>query len=188
MGLPCERDQVVFAQRREVDVANQHHLLVALVEDGGQHLGRIPPEALHRLLVGARNPLGGLAQAFPVGVLTDTDQQLADGTSDPLMVERTDRPWPEVRPTPFGVGDAVIADAAIADAAIAVGIRRSRRRVPGGCETVVGRQRRPLSSSFGNVGGAHGLEIRGAGDVGSVGVGPVPASSCGVLEESSDET
>jgi hypothetical protein len=71
-----ERQQMVFAEAHHLDVADQHQLLVAGLERGGQHLRRVDPQAGEQLSVRPGDPGRGLAQPVAVGVLADRDQDL----------------------------------------------------------------------------------------------------------------
>ena len=69
VGHPGERHEVVLAHRPQLDVADQHHLVVADVEGGGEHVvGRLA-QALGQLGVRPRDPRRRLAQALALGVL-----------------------------------------------------------------------------------------------------------------------
>ena len=98
VGDPGERHQVVLAHRPELDVADEHHLVVPDVEGRGEHLLRRLVQADRQLGVRPRDPLRGVAQALALGVLTDRDQQLPDGRRGPVVVELVDRALPVARP------------------------------------------------------------------------------------------
>ena len=85
--LPVEGDQVVLAEADEPDVAHQHHLVVALIEDRREDFGRVLVQPGERLLVAARHPPRGVTQALAVGVLPDRDQQLTDGRFSASLIE-----------------------------------------------------------------------------------------------------
>ena len=51
-----ERQQVVLADRHDLDVADEHQLLVVRLEGRGEHLGRVDPQAGEELGVGAGDP------------------------------------------------------------------------------------------------------------------------------------
>lgn len=86
MRHPGEREQVVFAGAPDLDVAHQHHLVVAEVEGGRQDLGGVGLQPVEDLRVRAGDPHRGVAQALAVGVLSDADQDLPDGGGHPLGV------------------------------------------------------------------------------------------------------
>ncbi|MOA08192.1 hypothetical protein D3C78_1279380 [compost metagenome] len=72
MGLADERQQVVFAQRIQLDVLHQHHFAVVGAEQ------RVVGDFLQRLLValaevlhGLGGTLGRVEQAFAGGVLAE---------------------------------------------------------------------------------------------------------------------
>lgn len=77
MSLADERQQMVFAQRIQLDVANQHHLVVGGLEDGAvDDLGDVLFVTLRQELHRARRAVRRAQQAFAVGVLA---QRLNDG-------------------------------------------------------------------------------------------------------------
>ncbi len=55
-----------------------------------QDLLRILPQAAEHLSVRPCHPLRGVAEALPIRILADSDEDLADGSDDPLMVELAD--------------------------------------------------------------------------------------------------
>ena len=84
---PVPGHQVMLAHRVDRDVPDDHELLVVLVEDRGQHLGGVGTDAGEDLGVRPGHPLGGVAQAVAVGILTDRDQNLADGCGHARLVD-----------------------------------------------------------------------------------------------------
>jgi hypothetical protein len=72
---PVERQEVVFAQRLERDVAGQHQLVVALVV--GER-GQVERAGREQLGVGARHPLGRLGQVLRRRVVAERDEQVAN--------------------------------------------------------------------------------------------------------------
>jgi len=80
---PGERHEVVFAAAPDLDVLDQDQLVVTEVEDSGQDLLRILPQATEHFGVRSCDALWGLAQALPIRILTDSDQDLAYGGYDP---------------------------------------------------------------------------------------------------------
>ncbi len=75
VALPEERQHVVLAHREDVDVLDGHHLVVLLVEDGApQHLARVLLVPLRQERDRTLEPLRGLLEPLPVGVLPDLDQ------------------------------------------------------------------------------------------------------------------
>src|SRR6266536_198271 len=83
-----ERQQVMLAEAEDLDVAHQHQLVVVGDEGGGQHLGRLDPQAGEELGIALRDPGRGTPESVPVGVLADRDQDLAYRVLDPLEVDR----------------------------------------------------------------------------------------------------
>ena len=78
MGHADERDEVVLAHRPDLDVLDQHQLVVADVEGGGEDLARVLVHAGQQLGVRLGDPARGVPQAVAVRVLADREQQLAD--------------------------------------------------------------------------------------------------------------
>ena len=87
----AERDQVVLAGRVDLDVLDQHHLVVAEVEGRRQDVLGPLPQPGEDLLVRTGHPGRRLPQSLAVRVLADRDQQLAHGVLGPLLVELADR-------------------------------------------------------------------------------------------------
>src|SRR6478609_6827393 len=85
---PGERHEVVLAHRPELDVADQHHLVVAEVEGRGQHVRGGLAQAGGQLLVGAGHPGRGVPEPLTVGVLPEGDQQLPNRGRRAVVVER----------------------------------------------------------------------------------------------------
>ena len=80
-------NQVVLTQRVDLDVLDQHHLVVPEVERGGEHVCR--RSCADRTTVsGTCGPLGQGVSRKPVavGVFADRDQQLTDGCCGAVVV------------------------------------------------------------------------------------------------------
>ena len=90
MGDPGEWHEVVFAGAPDLDVFDQDQLVVAKVEDGGQDLLRILPQAAVHFGVRPGDPLRGFAQTVPIRILTDSDQDFAYRSDDAVMIELSD--------------------------------------------------------------------------------------------------
>ena len=82
-----ERQQVVFAERVERNVANHHHLVVLDVECAEEVVGRFLVDAAAHLGVHARHPGGGLPEAVAIDVLADGLEDLVDGCLDASKVD-----------------------------------------------------------------------------------------------------
>src|SRR5262249_35291337 len=82
-----EGQQVVFAQREQLDVTYEGQLLVAGLEGGGEHVGRVDPQAGEELRIGPGHPRGRTPQAVAVGILPERDQDLPDGALDARQVD-----------------------------------------------------------------------------------------------------
>jgi hypothetical protein len=87
MGLADEGQQVMFAQRVQLDVGDDDHFIVV----GGEQravddLFQVLFIAVTQVLHGLGRALGGVEQAFAVGVFTEADEDLA------VMVGRV-RSW-----------------------------------------------------------------------------------------------
>ena len=87
VGNPGERHEMVLAAAPHLDVLDQHQLVVAEVEDGGQHRLRILAKPAEHLRVRPRNALRGIAQSVPIGIFTDPDQDLPYRGDDPGMIK-----------------------------------------------------------------------------------------------------
>ncbi len=84
---PVERNEVVLAGRVHLDVLDQHHLVVAEVEGGLQHVLGLHRQAREDLRVGTRDPGRGLLEPVAVGVLPDREQDLAHRRLDAGQVD-----------------------------------------------------------------------------------------------------
>ena len=82
-----EREQVMFARPVHLDVANEDHLVMVRVENGGEHVPRGLPKPGELLRVSSRDPGRGVAQAIALRVLADRDQDLPDRALDARQVE-----------------------------------------------------------------------------------------------------
>ncbi len=92
VGDSLEGEQVVFAAGDQVDVLEQHHLVVAQAGHGGQVGLGFLPETGEYLLVGTGDTGRGVAQPLPVRILADGDQELVYGVLGSLAVELVDGP------------------------------------------------------------------------------------------------
>ena len=90
MGDPGEGHEVVLAHRPQLDVAHQHHLVVPDVEGGGEHVLGTLAQTRRQLGVGPGDARRGVVQALPLRVLTDREEQLADGGLGARVVELGD--------------------------------------------------------------------------------------------------
>ncbi|MPM31940.1 hypothetical protein SDC9_78497 [bioreactor metagenome] len=97
VGDPGERHEVVLAHRPDLDVLDQDQFAVVDVEGRRQHLAAGPAHAREHFAVHPGDPFRGLEQTLAIRVLTDTDQDLADGSGDPLVVEVALRAAPGLR-------------------------------------------------------------------------------------------
>jgi hypothetical protein len=87
VGDALERQQMVLAETHQLDVANEHELLVVRLERRGEHLGRVDPQAGEELGVGPGHPGGGADQAVAVRILTEGDEDLPDRFLDAGQVD-----------------------------------------------------------------------------------------------------
>src|SRR5579862_1438219 len=71
----------------DLDVADDDHLVVAHVEDRGEHVLRALPQARELLRVRPRNSGGRVAQAIALWVLADREQDLSHRALDARQVE-----------------------------------------------------------------------------------------------------
>ena len=90
VGDPGERHEMVFAAAPHFDVLDQDQFVVADVEDGRQDLLGILPQPAEHFRVRPRYPLWGITQAVPIGILPDSDQDLAYRSDDTVMIELSD--------------------------------------------------------------------------------------------------
>src|SRR5690348_5112503 len=77
----------MLARPVHLDVADDDHLVVVRVEDGGEHVLRVLPQPGELLGVGPGHPGGGVAQAVALRVLADREQDLPDRALDARRVE-----------------------------------------------------------------------------------------------------
>src|SRR5882757_9143128 len=77
MRLAIERHHVVLALRRELDVADQHEIVVAggLAEGAVEHLGRAQMIALIKFVEGLHHASRRVQQSLATGVLADIAEQ-----------------------------------------------------------------------------------------------------------------
>ena len=87
VGDTGEGQQMMLADAPDLDVLDQDQLVVAEIEGGRQHLGRVLVQAGQDLGVRLGHPFRGVPQTIAVRILTDPDQQLPDGPDDPIMIE-----------------------------------------------------------------------------------------------------
>jgi hypothetical protein len=78
---------MVLAETHQLDVADEHELLVVRLERRGEHLRGIDPQAGEELRVRAGDPGGGAYQTVAVRVLTDGDEDLPDRFLDAGQVD-----------------------------------------------------------------------------------------------------
>jgi hypothetical protein len=79
---------VVLAQRHDLDVAYQNELLVPRLERRGEHLTGVDAQPGEQLRVRTRHPGRGTPEPFAIRVLSDREQDLADGALDAGQVDR----------------------------------------------------------------------------------------------------
>src|SRR3984885_956126 len=77
----------MLASRVQLDIADQHHLVVIGVKDGRQHVRRVHAQPGELLGIGPRDPGRRIAQSVPVRVLSDGEQDFPDRALDPRQVE-----------------------------------------------------------------------------------------------------
>src|SRR3990172_133370 len=89
--LAEEREEVVLAERVELDVLDDHHLGVLDLEDGAvEESIRIDVVTGQELAVHPVDATGGLEQPRAVRILADLAQDLADGLLDPAIARDDD--------------------------------------------------------------------------------------------------
>ncbi len=86
MRHTVERHQVVLTGRVERDVLHQHHLRVGNVEGRTQNLAGILVQTREEFRVGTRHTSRSLLQTVTVRVLTNREQNLADGSLNTRLV------------------------------------------------------------------------------------------------------
>jgi hypothetical protein len=86
VGVPEEWRQMVLAGREELDIADEHHLVVTCIEDGRQDVLRMLGQPGELLGVSSRDAAGSFLDAVPVRVLADRQQYLAYRALDPPEV------------------------------------------------------------------------------------------------------
>src|SRR5579875_3391205 len=87
VGVPVKRRQMVLAGREDLDVADQHHLVVIGVEHGAEHRRGILPQPGELLGERPGHPPGRVPQAVPARVLADGDQDLPYRPLDPGEID-----------------------------------------------------------------------------------------------------
>src|SRR5690606_23001476 len=87
VGDADEREQVVLAGAGDLDVLDEHELVVGDVEGGAQVRLGVLREPGEELLVGARDAGRGLLEPLTVRVLPDGDQDLPHGGLDAGLVD-----------------------------------------------------------------------------------------------------
>jgi uncharacterized protein YukE len=84
--LTVERQKVVLAQGVEGDAAQDHHLLVLLLEPAVQRLQRVLVQPRKQLGVHSADALRRLEQTLACAILADRRDYLADGSGDAFLV------------------------------------------------------------------------------------------------------
>src|SRR5919107_315871 len=87
MGDPCERQQVMLAERGEGDIAQHDHLLVPLVEGRLEVLFWVLAQPSEELRVRFGDAMWRALQAFSIRIFADGEQDLAHGRLDARLVE-----------------------------------------------------------------------------------------------------
>ena len=82
VGQAEERRQMMLAGAVQLDVAHQDHLVVIGVEDRGEHVLRLLPQAAELLSVGPGHAGRGVPQAVTFRVLADGQQDLMHRSLD----------------------------------------------------------------------------------------------------------
>jgi hypothetical protein len=77
----------MLAHAHQLDVADEHEFLVVRLERGGEHLGRLNPQAGEEFGVRAGDARRGALETVAVRVLTDRDEDLPDRLLDPRQVD-----------------------------------------------------------------------------------------------------
>ena len=94
VGPAEERQQVVLAQRVELDVAHHDHALVRLLEHRvADRVGHRHPVALGEKAQRGLDPLGRLDQALPRRVFAQRGEDLAHLVGERRRVRRVTAPW-----------------------------------------------------------------------------------------------
>src|SRR5690554_3947458 len=88
MSHPQERQQMVFADGPELDVAQQHKRATGIVGDGVREVGeRVDSHAGEELAIRLSDALRGVDQSRPRRVVTDRIQQFGDCRADARRVD-----------------------------------------------------------------------------------------------------
>ena len=88
-ALAVERQHVVLAERVELDVLQDHHVVRARLEPRAVHdLGDVLPVAARQERKRPRDPLGGLLESVACGVLAKLDEELLHELRDLRLVRR----------------------------------------------------------------------------------------------------
>ena len=88
VGHAVEGHQVVLAEAVDLDVLDDHHLVVIGVEHRVEDVLGTLPEARELFGVRPRDARGGVDQTIAVGVLPDRDEDLTDRLLDPRVIDR----------------------------------------------------------------------------------------------------
>ena len=78
---------MMFAQRVELDVAQQHDLIIALAKHRLEMPPRIILQSGHQLGVSASDAIGRLEQSLAVGILADRQEDVAHGFLDAREID-----------------------------------------------------------------------------------------------------
>ena len=79
MRFPMEREHMMLAGGKELDVAQQHHFVVLFrLELSDKHILRALRITPVEFLPGTHNPVGGLLQSFAIRIFSDTAQNFAN--------------------------------------------------------------------------------------------------------------
>ena len=89
--LPDDRQQMMLAKADEANVLDQDHLVIFLREQLSEMATRVLMQALEDLGIHPGHAVGRFAQALPIGVFADGEQDLPDGTANALEIHRGDR-------------------------------------------------------------------------------------------------
>jgi hypothetical protein len=82
-----ERNEVMFTERREGNVANHHHLVVTGFEGHAKVFARVRLDAFEELDVHVGDAARGLEEPLAVGVFTNGVEQFAHECLHPLVID-----------------------------------------------------------------------------------------------------